>query len=223
MNEEKTYKKEKLQNTNPDLLPIEKFRFNKIIPLVKGPKVLDAGCGNGHLLQMLSNKKNLKLTGFDLSPGRIKISKKNTPKANIYQDSIYKISQKDKSFDTVFCLEVIEHIKEYQKAVKEILRITKKRAIISVPYNEKIIYEICIHCGRETPRNRHQNSFDENKFIKIIDQKSYKVKFIKFNNYFNTVRSKNSFLLALQIQFDRFLNFLMPNKARHIIVIIDRK
>jgi len=223
MSEEKTYKKEKLQNKNPKFLPIEKFRFQKAISFIKGNKILDAGCGNGFMLQMLSKNKKLKLNGFDLSPDRIKISKKNAPKAKIYQDSLYNISQKDQSFDTVLCLEVIEHIKEYQKAIKEILRITKKRAIISVPYNEKIIYEICIHCGRETPRNRHQNSFDENKFIKIIDQKSYKVKFIKFNNYFNTVRSKNSFLLALQIQFDRFLNFLMPNKARHIIVIIDRK
>lgn len=223
MSEEKTYKKEKLRDKNPRIKPYEKFRYLRLLKFIKGHKILDAGCGNGFLLQILSKNKKLKLTGFDLSPGRIKISKKNAPKAKIYQDSIYKISQKDMSFDTVLCLEVIEHIKDYKKAISEILRVAKKRAIISVPYNENIYYEICIHCGKRTPRNRHQNSFDEKRFGKLINKKNFDLRFIKFNNYFNACRTKNSFLLNFQILFDNFLNILMPKRARHMIVIIDRK
>ena len=44
---------------------------------------------------------------------------------------------KDKQFDLVICCEVLEHVEDFQKALKELYRISNKYLLVSVP-NEPI-------------------------------------------------------------------------------------
>jgi 2-polyprenyl-3-methyl-5-hydroxy-6-metoxy-1,4-benzoquinol methylase len=222
MQGEKSYKNEKLLDKNPKMLKSEKFRYLYILQYIKGKKILDVGCGNGFLLKLLENK-DYDLTGLDLSPERVEISKKNIKKAKIRQESVYDTKEKDRSFDTVFCLEVIEHLDDYKKAFKEIMRVTKGRSMVSVPNNEKIASDICIHCGKRTPRNRHQNSFTEEKIVSLINKKDFDFKIIRFSNFFNKILSDSSFLIKIQILIDKFLCLLFPKKAKYLLVIINRK
>ena len=41
---------------------------------------------------------------------------------------------RDRVFDTVTCLEVLEHLDPFEPAVAELARITRGRCIVSVPY-----------------------------------------------------------------------------------------
>ena len=71
----------------------------------------------------------------------------------------------DGSFDCVIASEIIEHIVDPAKFIKELFRVVKKggQLIITTPYKEKIIYYLCIHCNNKTPAHAHIHSFDEKK------------------------------------------------------------
>lgn len=132
-----------LKNTSKN--PIQKFLINNfyssLISLVKplSPKtILDAGCGEGFTMDNLSkNNIGKKIEGVEYSKDAIKIGKKLFPSLTINQGSVYNLPYKDNSFDLIICTEVLEHLEEPTKALREILRVSKKYLIISVP-NEPI-------------------------------------------------------------------------------------
>jgi len=115
---------------------IEKF-FLSLISLAKPlnpKKVLDAGCGEGFTLnKLVLNKIGQSIEGIEYTKEAIALGKKLFPEANIKQGSIYELPYKDGSFDLVVCTEVLEHLENPQKALLEIIRVSKKHIILSVP------------------------------------------------------------------------------------------
>jgi ubiquinone/menaquinone biosynthesis C-methylase UbiE len=96
--------------------------------------VLDAGCAEGFALNILKDNKAVKkLAGLDQSIDSINLGKKLHPFIKFTKGSIYKMPYKDKEFDMVICLEVLEHLTQPKKALKEIIRISKMYCLISVP------------------------------------------------------------------------------------------
>jgi ubiquinone/menaquinone biosynthesis C-methylase UbiE len=51
----------------------------------------------------------------------------------ISQESIYELNRADGSFDMVVCLEVLEHLKDPVAALRELLRVSRRDVILSVP------------------------------------------------------------------------------------------
>lgn len=113
-------------------------RFNntliKTLKKLKVESILDAGCGEGFILNRLMQEnvgKNLE--GIDYSKQAVGIGKKQFPFLNIKVGDIYNLSYPDNSFDAVICSEVLEHLKDPAAAIREIRRVSKKYAVISVP------------------------------------------------------------------------------------------
>lgn len=101
----------------------------------RAEKILDCGCGEGIVINYLSRKlSRVQFEGFDIDQGSLNLAKKLNPKANFKKGSILKIPHKQKTFSLVLCTEVLEHLKDPEKALKELDRISSKYAIISVPY-----------------------------------------------------------------------------------------
>lgn len=108
--------------------------FSLIKPL-KPINILDAGSGEGFTLnQIKKNKIGKSYQGVDISGEAVKLANKNFPSFNIVNGDIYKLPYKDNSFDLVICSEVLEHLKEPEKALKEIIRVSNKNIVISVPH-----------------------------------------------------------------------------------------
>lgn len=122
---------------------LKRFLLNKFLHKIKtivleiNPEtILDAGCGEGHVIYFLQKhlNKKIKFTGFDNSENAIKIAKELTGKnKNFFQGNLYDISLEDKSFDLVLAMEVLEHLEEYKKAIIELERVSSKYCLISVP------------------------------------------------------------------------------------------
>jgi len=85
--------------------------------------ILDIGASDLYFCSKLK-KKGFDYTAADIEPKLKEIKKEN----------IEKLSFKDKSFDVVMCLEVLEHTENPLKAIDELKRVAKKQIIISVPY-----------------------------------------------------------------------------------------
>lgn len=140
MGEEKkitdNYRKHTTQN------PVQKFLINNFLNALlneaeklKPLSILDAGCGEGFILEKLhENKIGHELVGIDFSRQALQIGKTLHPNLTFKPGTIYHIPFKDDSFDLVICSEVLEHLEYPEKALEELERVTKKNCIISVPH-----------------------------------------------------------------------------------------
>jgi 2-polyprenyl-3-methyl-5-hydroxy-6-metoxy-1,4-benzoquinol methylase len=121
--------------------PIQRFLlanfFRNLVSLTKAKTVdsiLDVGCGEGFTLNRLKeNGIGKKLEGIEYLQAAIDLGKKTYPDIKITKGNIYELPYKDNSFDLVLCTEVLEHLEKPQAAVKELVRVSKKYLVISVP------------------------------------------------------------------------------------------
>src|SRR5258708_16302348 len=100
--------------------------------------ILDVGCGEGFTLNKLKAAGiGKKLEGIEYLDEAIKLGKKYHPDIVIKKGTIYDLPYKDNSFDLLLCTEVLEHLEYPKKALKELVRVTKRYCLLSVP-NEPI-------------------------------------------------------------------------------------
>lgn len=106
----------------------------------KGDKILDVGCGDGFYLYLLSNLNlEVDLTGTDFDARALVSARKNLKDRKvtlIKSDLMKKIPFDDESFDKVLACEVIEHLPDDIKGLKEVYRVLKPggKIAISVPH-----------------------------------------------------------------------------------------
>ena len=98
----------------------------------KDSRVLDLGCGDGSLLKMLKEQKNIMGYGVDYDISQIKLSLDN--KINVMQfdlnDGLKNF--KNNTFDYVILAQSLQEIKNPETLLKEMLRIGEE-VIISFP------------------------------------------------------------------------------------------
>lgn len=97
--------------------------------------VAEIGCGAGYSTDILRGYFNREVPFFasDVDPELVKIAGSKNNNVSFSTESIYKLNSADNSFDLVFCLEVMEHLENPEEALKELRRVAKKYALISVP------------------------------------------------------------------------------------------
>jgi len=84
--------------------------------------------------------------------GEIRVDLKRESAANVLAD-IEQLPFQDQIFDDVHCISVIEHIPGWYKALREILRVSKKRVILEVPVNSDIRKTDVLRLLLPTPGN----------------------------------------------------------------------
>lgn len=97
------------------------------IRLSKNTKILDVGCGNGFFSYYF--EKICDTTGIDFSEKMIKLN----PIKKKYVMDAYNLKFKNNSFDVVFCSNLLHHLDNPKKAVKEMIRVSKKYIVVSEP------------------------------------------------------------------------------------------
>ncbi len=103
----------------------------------KGEKILDLGCGTGYYLFLLSNLPvELKLFGIDNDKKALDEAKTSlNKKINFILSDSHKLPFENNSFDKVIASEVLEHVDDDQRVIKEVYRILKPDGVfvISTP------------------------------------------------------------------------------------------
>lgn len=118
-----------------------KRRAKKIIrglDLKEGDKIIDVGCGDGFYLYLLSNLPiKLDLVGFDYDQTVLTNARKNlgSKKIKLVSGTATEMPFQNNSFNKAIMTEVLEHIDDDQKALKEVYRmlIPKGILLLTVP------------------------------------------------------------------------------------------
>lgn len=98
-------------------------------------RILDAGCGEGFIDHLLIDIfRNVQITGLEFTEEAIIIAKETNPSVKYIQGDICKMPFEAGSFDYVICTEVLEHLPEPEKALKELMRVSTGRMLITVPH-----------------------------------------------------------------------------------------
>jgi 2-polyprenyl-3-methyl-5-hydroxy-6-metoxy-1,4-benzoquinol methylase len=166
--------------------PVQKFLINNffstLLSLAKplNPEsILDAGCGEGFTLNKLAeNGIGKRIEGIEYSRDAISFGKNLFPELVIKEGSVYELPYKKSSFDLVTCTEVLEHLEEPAKALQEMLRVSKKYLIISVP-NEPFFMLSNFLRGKNIPRlgndPGHINHWNFFSFKKLLEKNGLKI------------------------------------------------
>lgn len=96
---------------------------------------LDAGCGEGFVSSYLLQRfPGLEVLGFDWNPDSVQMAADRNPEANYMVADVTQLPFDDRSFDVAGCFEVLEHLYEPEKALNELLRVSRKAIVLSVPH-----------------------------------------------------------------------------------------
>lgn len=122
----------------------EKYRFdcitNKILGLIpkkKGLRILDVGCGTGtfNILPIINHLRDADIYGIDISREMIQVASRRFTKLRFKVADAHRLPFESDFFDVVISRQVLEHLKEPFRALKEMGRVVKKggTVIVSTP------------------------------------------------------------------------------------------
>lgn len=109
-----------------------------------GTSICDVGCGTGALLNHVRRESRaplVEMVGVDM----IGPEKPIGGGIKFVSSWIEDLPFADKSFDTVVCTHVVEHILDLRRAIAELRRIVRRRLIIVVPREREGIYTFNPH------------------------------------------------------------------------------
>lgn len=185
MTETTNYQKYKTKN------PVGRVFLNNFLKtVVKTTKpliinsVLDVGCGEGFTLDRLQKERIGKsYEGLEYSEEAIGLGKELYPKLHIRQGDIYQLPYENNSFDLVICTEVLEHLENPRKALKELVRVSNRFVLLSVP-NEPFFtmqriarFQNILHFGAHPEHIQHWTAPAFLKFVKMRGVKRIALKF----------------------------------------------
>ena len=98
-----------------------------------GSSVLDIGCGDGLVLQMLNSMKTVDAYGVDISPLAVKALKKRGFKGAVADISQKKVIDKLPKCDYILLLDIIEHLQFPEKLMINLKDKFRKGIIVNIP------------------------------------------------------------------------------------------
>lgn len=187
--------------------------------------VLDTGCGNGWVSKALV-PGNCHVISMDISTVNPSKAYENLPSEFHHPlvADVFQLPLKEGFADVIIASEIMEHVPDPQQFVSILYKRLKPggKLIITTPYNEKLEYNLCIHCNRLTPKHAHLHSFSEHNISKLIPEgaawqwKSFSNKFLS--------RLRTHILLqylpfSLWKMVDGLANSILKNPTRLLIEI----
>ena len=156
---------------------------------IKNLKILDIGCGGGIICEPLA-RLGAKVTGIDFAPNNIKAAKIHSKKNKLKINYIYKDIEKsklDEKFDIIIMFEVLEHLDNWKKTIKNIKKnLNKNGTIIISTINRNFLSRLfAINIAENILNWIPKGTHDYNKLIKPEELKKT---LLKENFHFDNLK-----------------------------------
>lgn len=92
------------------------------------PRVLEIGCGVGHVLAKLSARCDV--AGLDLSPEALRQARAVVPQADLLRGSADRLPFRAAGFDAILARHVLEHLPEPAGAIAELRRVMRPGGVL---------------------------------------------------------------------------------------------
>lgn len=132
------YYMEEYVNQNPIAKKLFDNYYEKIGMILKhigsACSILEVGCAAGESSRRIHSLLNGQY--FEASEYESRLVQKlveTKPPFTVTQELVYEMHRKDKEFDCVFLLEVLEHLENPEAALKELYRVASRYVVVSVP------------------------------------------------------------------------------------------
>lgn len=96
-----------------------------------GQRILDAGCARGRFTRHIA-KTGAQVFGVDLTWTFVQSAKTTIPAATFTSGSLSALPFADNTFDSVYCVEVLEHLPDTRLALSEMARVIKPGGMLLV-------------------------------------------------------------------------------------------
>jgi len=109
-------------------------KLNGLLDIVAFETVYDAGCGCGYVTEFVQQKYPATvIDAMDIDEDKLAQAKKRCPGVNFLSGDIYTTECESNSFDLVISSEVLEHLENPMEALNELIRISKRYVLVSIP------------------------------------------------------------------------------------------
>jgi len=165
-----------------------KRRFKEVKKMVEptGGRILDVGSADGMFSKVIfGSSKAKELVGIEVLKSSVKWSKKHWKKnkgMKFFKGDAHNLKFKPNSFDAVFILEVLEHLHDPLRVLKEVKRILKKKgyAVFLVPSDSllfRIVWYLWLHFYPRgwVWRDTHIQTYKNNYLPKICKRAGFKI------------------------------------------------
>ncbi|MBI2085878.1 methyltransferase [Candidatus Daviesbacteria bacterium] len=157
------------------------FSYMKLLRdgIGEGKTILDLGCEDGRLLDLLSEGKNWNITGVDIFQKNVRKASERKIFVKVVRGDVVEISKKlikqKVKFDVVFCSQVIEHIdrEKGEELLGIVDKLARKKVIMGTPRG--FMEQPHAFLG-DNPHQVHKSGWSEDDFRK----RGYKVYGIGF-------------------------------------------
>jgi len=132
-------------------------------------KILDAGCGTGYLLDFVTPTQATGI-GVDVSIDAIRVASSSFPRLSFQVSRLESLPFASLYFDKILCFNVIEHINNQEKAMKELIRVLKPGGTLVIGTNirDSLSWKLfTLLYGGDTT---HTREFSVDEFLSFVSQ-----------------------------------------------------
>ncbi len=158
-----------------------KWIFESFQPYIE-PPVIEIGCGTGNMSSFLLKYRPLYITDND--PGLVNLVKNRFGEVDNLKTELFDISKQIVNkyleyFHTALCINVLEHIKNDEAALRKISRILSKngKLLLLVPANKYAYTKFDKFLG-------HYRRYEKDELIRTLNRAGFKIRKV---SYFNSV------------------------------------
>lgn len=183
------------------------FRHRALNTLIRsyivGKKILDLGCGSGVLLKFLL-ENGYDAVGFDSSKAQCKLAQNRLRKSNLNPKAVRNIplektNKWEDYFDSVICIDVLEHMKNDSKSAKDLIKMIKPggRLIAVVPALPRL-------WSKRDEKYGHYRRYTKEILKSLFLGSPVKILVLKHWNFIGAIIAWVIFKLHLDLKADRY-------------------